>query len=83
MEIQATLGSDIAMYFDECPPYPCDERYASKSLDLTTRWAQRCKAWTEAHAPAGQLHFGIIFSRQRVAKGSDFLRTRCTVRVLV
>ena len=59
MEIQATLGSDIAMYFDECPPYPCDERYASKSLDLTTRWAKRCKAWTAKHAPKDQLHFGI------------------------
>ena len=39
MEIQATLGSDIAMIFDECPPYPCDYDYASNSLDLTLRWA--------------------------------------------
>lgn len=45
MEIQATLGSDIAMLFDECPPYPCEEKYASDSLGLTTRWAQRCKDW--------------------------------------
>ncbi len=60
MEIQATLGSDIAMYFDECPPYPCDRDYAEKSLGLTTRWAQRCKDWTEAHAPERQLHFGIV-----------------------
>lgn len=43
MEIQAALGSDIAMLFDECPPYPCDETYAAKSLALTTRWAKRCK----------------------------------------
>ncbi|WP_018970311.1 tRNA guanosine(34) transglycosylase Tgt [Rubritalea marina] len=47
MEIQATLGSDIAMLFDECPPYPCDEKYAADSLALTTRWAQRCKDWHE------------------------------------
>ncbi|MGJ8677111.1 MAG: tRNA guanosine(34) transglycosylase Tgt [Akkermansiaceae bacterium] len=45
MEIQATLGSDIAMLFDECPPYPCEEKYAAESLGLTTRWARRCKDW--------------------------------------
>ncbi|NWK54391.1 tRNA guanosine(34) transglycosylase Tgt [Verrucomicrobiaceae bacterium N1E253] len=45
MEIQATLGSDIAMLFDECPPYPCEEKYAANSLGLTSRWAQRCKDW--------------------------------------
>lgn len=45
MEIQATLGSDIAMLFDECPPYPCEEKYASNSLGLTSRWAKRCKDW--------------------------------------
>jgi len=45
MEIQATLGSDIAMLFDECPPYPCEEKYAADSLSLTTRWAKRCKDW--------------------------------------
>ncbi len=50
MEIQATLGSDIAMLFDECPPYPCEEKYAQNSLSLTTRWAKRCKAWHEENA---------------------------------
>ena len=35
MEIQATLGSDICMLFDECPPYPCEHKYAAKSLALT------------------------------------------------
>ncbi len=48
MEIQSTLGSDIAMLFDECPPYPCDEKYAADSLALTIRWAKRCKEWHEA-----------------------------------
>jgi len=43
METQAILGSDIAMLFDECPPYPCDAAYAAKSLDLTLRWARRCQ----------------------------------------
>lgn len=50
MEIQATLGSDIAMLFDECPPYPCEEKYAADSLALTTRWAKRCKDWHQANA---------------------------------
>jgi queuine tRNA-ribosyltransferase len=44
MEIQATLGSDIAMVLDECPPWPCEYEYAARSLEMTTRWARRCKA---------------------------------------
>jgi len=64
MEIQAALGSDIAMLFDECPPYPCEEDYAAKSLALTTRWARRCKDWVSANSPRSgdgrQLHFGIV-----------------------
>ena len=64
MEIQASLGSDIAMLFDECPPYPCDEAYAARSLALTTRWARRCKDWVTTHQPMSgngrQLHFGIV-----------------------
>lgn len=44
MEIQATLGSDIAMVLDECPPWPCEYDYAARSLEMTQRWAQRCKA---------------------------------------
>ncbi len=43
MEIQATLGSDIAMVLDECPPWPCDYDYAARSAEMTTRWARRCK----------------------------------------
>ncbi len=45
MEIQAMLGSDIAMAFDECTPYPAEYEYAVKSLDLTTKWARRCKEY--------------------------------------
>src|SRR5437879_3042463 len=43
MEIQSTLGSDIAMALDECPPWPCDYDYAARSLKMTTRWAGRCR----------------------------------------
>ena len=64
MEIQAALGSDIAMLFDECPPHPCDAGYASKSLDLTLRWARRCRDWVGQSQPmtggGRQMHFGIV-----------------------
>ena len=64
MDIQAALGADIAMLFDECPPYPCEEAYAAKSLALTSRWARRCKDWVVANQPRSgdgrQSHFGIV-----------------------
>ncbi|MCL4536739.1 MAG: tRNA guanosine(34) transglycosylase Tgt, partial [Nitrospirae bacterium] len=51
MEIQAMLGSDIAMAFDECTPYPAEYDYAVKSLELTTKWAGRCKEYLEKSTP--------------------------------
>lgn len=73
MEIQATLGSDIAMVLDECPPYPCEHDYAARSLELTARWAARCKRAVAAGvsladrpgdaadtAAGTQLVFGIV-----------------------
>jgi queuine tRNA-ribosyltransferase len=50
MEIQAALGSDIAMVLDECPPWPCEHDYAAQSAEMTTRWAKRCKDWKERNA---------------------------------
>ena len=55
MEIQATLGSDICMLFDECPPFPCERDAAAISLARTMRWAARCK---EVETPG--LKFGIV-----------------------
>jgi queuine tRNA-ribosyltransferase len=43
MEIQAALGSDIAMVLDECVPYPCEYDYAARSAELTARWAKRSR----------------------------------------
>ena len=37
------LGADIIMAFDECVPYPADFKYTRESMELTLRWAQRCK----------------------------------------
>ncbi|MBC7948018.1 MAG: tRNA guanosine(34) transglycosylase Tgt [Chitinophagaceae bacterium] len=42
MDIQRTIGGDIIMAFDECPPGGCEREYASTSLDLTNRWLDRC-----------------------------------------
>ncbi|WP_026710873.1 tRNA guanosine(34) transglycosylase Tgt [Flavobacterium filum] len=44
MEIQRTIGADIIMAFDECTPYPCDYRYAKRSMHMTHRWLDRCIA---------------------------------------
>ena len=42
MDIQRSIGADIMMAFDECPPFPSEYSYAKKSLDLTHRWLDRC-----------------------------------------
>ena len=42
METQRTIGADIIMAFDECTPYPCDYKYAQRSMYMTHRWLDRC-----------------------------------------
>ncbi len=42
MDIQRTIGADIIMAFDECPPYPSEYNYAKQSMELTHRWLNRC-----------------------------------------
>ena len=72
MAIQKTLGSDIAMVFDECPPCPCTPEYACQAVDRTLSWAANCAQQPRA---AGQLVFGIVQGgvypelRERCAKG--------------
>ncbi|MFA6308442.1 MAG: tRNA guanosine(34) transglycosylase Tgt [Clostridia bacterium] len=56
--IQNDLGADIIMAFDECTPYPCEHEYAKKSLEMTTRWAKRCKDFHQNTEK--QALFGII-----------------------
>jgi queuine tRNA-ribosyltransferase len=60
MQAQQALGSDIAMAFDECPPYPCEYEYAANSLDRTLRWAHRCRAWAGKRRQGAPLAFGIV-----------------------
>ena len=57
MEIQAKLGSDIAMAFDECPPSDAPPGELDAAMERTTRWARRCLAAPRAE---GQLRFGIV-----------------------
>jgi len=58
MEIQNALGSDIMMAFDECPPYPAEEKYMRDSVERTSRWAERCL--TAHERPQDQGLFGIV-----------------------
>ena len=74
MEIQQTLGSDIAMVFDECPPYPCDFDYAAQSLDRTLRWARRCRDWAAKQDAEGQTR-GAVFGIVQGATFADLRRT--------
>lgn len=57
MAVQRGLGSDIAMTFDECTPYPCTHQEARRSLELTLRWAALCR---EQERAPGQQVFGIV-----------------------
>jgi queuine tRNA-ribosyltransferase len=47
MDIQRKIGADIIMAFDECTPYPCEYKYAKRSMHMTHRWLKRC--WTHFH----------------------------------
>jgi queuine tRNA-ribosyltransferase len=63
IQIQLDLNSDIIMCLDECPPYPCTHQKAKKSLELTTRWAKRCKEYFEKKTKNRKnkpLLFGIV-----------------------
>jgi queuine tRNA-ribosyltransferase len=60
MEVQAALGSDIALVFDECTPFHGGREYTARSTERTHRWLDRCLAWHAEHGPEGQLVYGIV-----------------------
>lgn len=63
VDTQRTLGSDIMMILDECPPYPSSYEYAKKSMELTHRWAKRGRSHfleTQPHYSHKQFQFGIV-----------------------
>lgn len=74
MAIQRLLGSDIAMLFDECIPFPAEKKYAEQAVDRTLRWAERCK---EQHRAEGQVQFAIV-------QGGEFadLREYCAEKLV-
>jgi queuine tRNA-ribosyltransferase len=74
IRVQEQLGSDIAMCFDECTPYPVAYEYALRSMELSIRWAARCKA---VHRKEDQALFGIV-------QGSVFkdLRLSCLEQLM-
>ncbi len=60
MEVQAALGSDLALVFDECTPFNVEREYTLRSTERTHRWLTRCLDWHAEHGPAGQLVYGIV-----------------------
>ena len=63
VDIQRVIGADIIMAFDECPPYPCEYKYARESMEMTHRWLDRCMARmaeTEPHYGHDQMLFPIV-----------------------
>ena len=60
MEVQAALGSDIALAFDECTPFHVSRDYTAASTERTHRWLRRCLDWHAEHGPPGQAVYGIV-----------------------
>jgi len=60
MEVQAALGSDIALVLDECTPFNVTRDYTARSTERTHRWLRRCLDWHGERGPREQLVFGIV-----------------------
>lgn len=60
MAVQAALGSDIALVFDECTPFHVSRDYTARSTERTHRWLERCLRWHQEHGPDGQVVYGIV-----------------------
>jgi queuine tRNA-ribosyltransferase len=60
MEVQAKLGADVALVFDECTPFHVDRDYTARSTERTHRWLDRCLAWHQEHGPENQVVYGIV-----------------------
>jgi queuine tRNA-ribosyltransferase len=60
MSVQAALGSDIALVFDECTPFHVSREYTERSMERTHRWLERCLVWRSLHGIPGQAVYGIV-----------------------
>ncbi len=68
MEIQIGLGADIIMAFDECTEYPADTQRVRESMELTLRWAGRCKSYFDEHkgeVPWSSSQLSAVSSQQK------------------
>jgi queuine tRNA-ribosyltransferase len=81
MEVQAALGSDLALVFDECTPFHVTREYTARSTERTHRWLQRCLDWHERSGPDGQLVYGIVqggvFEDLRTASALEVAASGC------
>ncbi len=68
MDVQRSIGADIIMAFDECPPYPSEYAYAKKSMELTHRWLERCVRRLAETAPK----YGYEQTLFPIVQGSTF-----------
>jgi queuine tRNA-ribosyltransferase len=60
MQVQAALGSDIALAFDECTPFHVTRDYTARSTERTHRWLERCLTWHSEHGRPAQVVYGIV-----------------------
>ena len=61
MSVQAALGSDIALAFDECTPFHVSREYTQRSMERTHRWLERCLRWHRGiDRRPGQVVYGIV-----------------------
>src|SRR5947209_13273362 len=60
MSVQAALGSDIALVFDECTPFHVTRDYTARSTERTHRWLERCLRWHAEHGSDAQAVYGIV-----------------------
>lgn len=72
IDIQRSIGGDIIMAFDECTPYPCEEKAAKKSMELTHRWLERCCKHMDANPPL----YGYKQSLFPIVQGSTYPHLR-------
>src|SRR5947208_2346463 len=70
MEIQAALGSDIALVFDECTPFNVTKDYTARSTERTHRWLERCLTWHDALVPEPDRRWRVDLTAGRF-KDSD------------
>ena len=68
IDIQRIIGADIIMAFDECTPYPCDYKYAKRSMHMTHRWLKRCVD----HFNKGESKYGFDQTLFPIIQGSTY-----------